>query len=51
MEESVETLWKRQEEMERKFNVHLLAAKLKKVKSRKGKNSNLGEDRNECLAF
>ena len=41
MEESVETLLKRQEEMERKFNVYLQAAKLKKVQSSKRKNSNL----------
>ena len=41
MEKSVETLLKRQEEMERKFNVYLQAAKLKKVQSSKRKNSNL----------
>ena len=33
MEESVETLFKRQEEMERKLNVYLQAAKLKKVQA------------------
>ena len=35
MEESVKTLLKRQEEMERKFNVYLQAAILKKVQSSK----------------
>ena len=48
-EESVETLFKRQEEMERKFNVYLQAAKLKQGHSTKRKNS--GEDRNKWLTF
>ena len=34
MEESVETLLKRQEEMERKLNVYLQAAELKQEQSR-----------------
>ena len=51
MEESVETLLKRQEEMERKLNVYLQAAKLEKRKSSKRKNSNPGEDRNKWLTF
>ena len=38
MEESVETLLKRQEEMERKFNVYLQATRLKTVQSSKRKN-------------
>ena len=49
MEESVETLLKRQEEMERKFNVYLQAAKLKQGQSSKRKNS--GEGRNKWLTF
>ena len=51
MEESVETLLKRQEEMERKFNVYLQATKLKTVQSSKRKNSNPDEDRNKWLTF
>ena len=45
LEESFETLLKRQEEMERKFNVYLQTAKLKKVQSSKPKHS--GKDRNK----
>ena len=45
----VEALLKRQEEMERKFNVYLQAAKLKKVQSSKPKHS--GKDRNKWLTF
>ena len=51
MEEGVETLLKRQEEMERKFNVYLQATKLKTVQSSKRKNSNPDEDRNKWLTF
>ena len=49
VEESVEKLLKRQEEMERKFNVYLQAAKLKKVQSSKPKHS--VKDRNKWLTF
>ena len=49
MEESVETLLKRQEEMERKFNIYLQTAKLKKVQSSKRINSYPVEDRNKWL--
>ena len=49
MEESVETLLKRQEEMERKFNIYLQTAKLKKVQSSKRINSNPVEDRDKWL--
>ena len=45
----VEALLKRQEEMERKFNVYLQAAKLKKVQSSKPKHSE--KDRNKWLTF
>ena len=45
----VKTLLKGQEEMERKFNVYLQAAKLKKVQSSKPKHS--GKDRNKWLTF
>ena len=45
------TLLKRQEEMERKFNVYLQATKLKTVQSSKRKNSNPDEDRNKWLTF
>ena len=48
MEESVETLLKRQEEMERKY---LQATRLKTVQSSKRKNSNPDEDRNKWLTF
>ena len=49
LQESVETLLKRQEEMERKFNVYLRAAKLKNGHSPKSKLS--GKDRNKWLTF
>ena len=49
MEESVKTLFKRQEEMERKFNVYLQAAKLKQGQSRKPTHTKPGEDKNKLL--
>ena len=49
VEESVETLLKRQEEMERKFNIYLQTAKLKKVQSSKRINSYPVEDRDKWL--
>ena len=49
LEESFETLLKRQEEMEKRFNVYLQTAKLKKVQSSKPKHS--VKDRNKWLAF
>ena len=48
MEESVKMLLQ-QEEMERKFNVYLQAAKLNQGQSSKRKNS--GKDRNKWLTF
>ena len=49
MEESVKTLLKRPEEMERKFNVYLQAAKLKQGQSRKRTHTKAGEDKNKWL--
>ena len=49
MEESIGTLLKRQEEMERKFNVYLQAAKLKNGHPSKPKHSK--KDRNKWLTF
>ena len=49
MEESVKTLFKRQEEMERKLNVYLQAAKLKQEQSRKPTHTKPGEDKNKLL--
>ena len=47
MVESVETLLKRQEEMERKFNVYLQTTKLKTGQSDKQKS--IGNDKIRCL--
>ena len=51
MEESVETLLKRQEEMERKFNVYLQATKLKNGQSSERAHTKSGEDKNKWLTF
>ena len=51
LEESVKTLLKRQEEMERKFNVYLQAAKLKQGQSRKRTHTKAGEDKNKWLIY
>ena len=51
MEESVKTLLKRQEEMERKFNVYLQAAKLKQGQRRKRTHTKAGEDKNKWLIY
>ena len=49
LEGSIATLLKRQEEIERKFNVYLQAAKLKNGHRSKPKHS--GKDRNKWLTF
>jgi hypothetical protein len=54
MEESLENLFKRQEEMERNFNVYLRAATLKHGRTSKRKHSKSGEtkkDNNKWLTF
>ena len=54
MEESLENLFKRQEEMERNFNVYLRAATLNHGQTSKRKHSKSGEtkkDHNKWLTF
>ena len=51
MEGSIATLLKQQEEIKRKFNVYLPAAKLKQGQSRKRTHTKAGEDKNKWLIY